>query len=50
MTLRVENKKWILYRHTSDFNLLIETVQILKSYSKTTITKDRKGTIELAFA
>jgi len=47
MTLRVENKKWILYRHTSDFNLLVETAQILKSYSKTTITKAEKERLNL---
>lgn len=27
MALRIENKKWILYRHTNDFNLLIEVAQ-----------------------
>lgn len=42
MTLRVERNKWILYRHTSDFELLCEVAKILKSYSKTTITKDEK--------
>lgn len=47
MTLRVENIKWILYRHTSDFNLLIEIAQILKSYSKTTITKTEKERLNL---
>jgi hypothetical protein len=47
MTLKIERKKWILYRHTSDFNLLIETAQILKSYSKTTITKTEKERLNL---
>lgn len=47
MTLRIENKKWILYRHTSDFNLLVETAQILKSYSKTTITRTEKERLNL---
>ena len=47
MTLRVERNKWILYRHTSDFNLLIEIAQILKSYSKTTITKAEKERLNL---
>ena len=42
MTLQVERPKWILYRHTSDFALLCEVAQILKSYSKTTITKSEK--------
>ncbi len=47
MTLRVERNKWILYRHTSDFNLLCEVAQILKSYSKTTITKSEKERLNL---
>lgn len=47
MTLRVENKKWILYRHTSDFKKLIEVAQILKSYSKSTITKAEKERFNL---
>ena len=47
MTLRVERNKWILYRHTSDFNLLCEVAQILKSYSKTTITKTEKERLNL---
>ena len=42
MTLQVEHPKWILYRHTSDFTLLCEVAQILKSYSKTNITKAEK--------
>ena len=42
MTLRIDNKKWILYRHTSDFSLLCEVATILKSYSKTTISRDEK--------
>ncbi|MDR2938592.1 MAG: restriction endonuclease [Prevotellaceae bacterium] len=47
MTLRIDNKKWILYRHTSDFNLLCEVAQILKSYSKNTITKVEKERLNL---
>jgi type II restriction enzyme len=47
MTLRIDNKKWILYRHTSDFSLLIKTAQILKSYSKTNITKAEKERLNL---
>lgn len=47
MTLRVERNKWILYRHTSDFNLLCEVAQILKSYSKTNITKTEKERLNL---
>lgn len=47
MTLRVERNKWILYRHTSDFNLLCQVAKILKSYSKTTITKAEKERLNL---
>lgn len=42
MTNRIERPKWILYRHTQDFDLLCEIAQILKSFSKTTITKEEK--------
>lgn len=47
MTLRVESKKWILYRHISDFNLLCEVAVFLKSYSKTTISKEEKARLNL---
>ncbi|MDR1023768.1 MAG: restriction endonuclease [Prevotellaceae bacterium] len=47
MTLRVERNKWILYRHISDFNLLCKVAQILKSYSKATITKAEKERLSL---
>ncbi|MCH5244122.1 MAG: restriction endonuclease [Lentimicrobiaceae bacterium] len=47
MTTRVENKKWILYRHTRNFHLLCEVAKILKSYSKTTITKKEKERLNL---
>jgi len=47
MTLRVESKKWILYRHISDFNLLSEVALFLKSYSKTTISKEEKARLNL---
>lgn len=47
MTLRVERKKWILYRHTSNFNLLCEVARILKSYSRTKITKHEKERLNL---
>ena len=47
MTLRVESKKWILYRLISDFNLLCEVAVFLKSYSKTTISKDEKARLNL---
>ncbi len=47
MTLRIESKKWILYRHISDFNLLCEVAVFLKSYSKTTISKEEKVRLNL---
>lgn len=49
MTQQVEDKrhKWILYRHTSNFGLLCEVAQILKSYSKTTISKSEKERLNL---
>lgn len=47
MTLRIESKKWILYRHISDFNLLCEVAVFLKSYSKTTISKEEKARLNL---
>jgi type II restriction enzyme len=47
MAQRIDRKKWILYRHTSDFSLLVETAQILKSYSKATITKAEKERLNL---
>lgn len=42
MTLQIERPKWILYRHTSDFDLLCKVAQFLKSDSQTTITKAEK--------
>ncbi len=45
MALRIENKKWILYRHTNDFNLLIEVAQALKLYSN--IAKKDKEQLNL---
>lgn len=47
MTLRVERKKWILYRHISDFSRLCEVAVFLKSYSKTTISKEEKARLNL---
>lgn len=44
MTLRVEKNKWILYRHTSNFDLITAVAVNLKFYSKTSISKkDRKN-------
>lgn len=47
MTLRIENKKWILYRHINDFKLLCSVAEFLKSFSKTTITKEEKARLNL---
>lgn len=42
MTLRIDSKKWILYRHTRDFEKLCVVAEFLKSYTKTGISKDEK--------
>jgi hypothetical protein len=42
MTLRIDSKKWILYRHTRDFKKLCVVAEFLKSYTKTGISKDEK--------
>lgn len=42
MTLRIDSKKWILYRHTRDFDKLCVVAEFLKSYTKTGISKDEK--------
>lgn len=47
MTLRIERKKWILYRHTRDFYKLCVVADFLKSYSKTDISKDEKTQLNL---
>jgi type II restriction enzyme len=47
MTLRIDSKKWILYRHISDFNLLCTVAEFLKSYSKTAISKEEKARLNL---
>lgn len=47
MTTQIERPKWILYRHTRDFYLLCEVAQILKSYSKTGISKNEKERLNL---
>lgn len=47
MTKQVERSKWILYRHTRDFYLLCEVAKILKSYSKTGISKKEKEKLNL---
>ena len=47
MTLRIDSKKWILYRHINDFHLLCSVAEFLKSFSKTTITKEEKARLNL---
>lgn len=47
MTLRIDSKKWILYRHTTDFGKLVLLAEILKSYTKTGISKDDKTKLNL---
>lgn len=47
MTQRIDTKKWILYRHTSDFSKLIVLAEILKSYTKTGISKEDKTNLNL---
>ncbi len=47
MTLRIDSKKWILYRHISDFKLLCSVAEFLKSFSKTAISKEEKARLNL---
>jgi type II restriction enzyme len=47
MTLRIDSKKWILYRHTRDFEKLCAVAEYLKSYTKTGISKDDKTRLNL---
>lgn len=47
MTLRIDRKKWILYRHTTDFDKLVVVAEILKSYTKTGISKEDKTNLNL---
>lgn len=39
---QIQRKKWILYRHTQDFDLLCKIAQILKAFSCTRIDKNDK--------
>ncbi|MCT4032934.1 restriction endonuclease [Elizabethkingia anophelis] len=39
----MDSKKWILYRHTRDFEKLCVVAEFLKSYTKTGISKDEKA-------
>jgi hypothetical protein len=47
MTLRIDSKKWILYRHTRDFEKLCAVAEYLKSDTKTGISKDDKTKLNL---
>lgn len=47
MTLRIDSKKWILYRHTRDFGKLCVVAEFLKSYTKTGISTDEKMQLNL---
>ncbi|RAZ52572.1 restriction endonuclease [Campylobacter hyointestinalis subsp. lawsonii] len=47
MLIQIKRKKWILYRHTNDFNLLCKIAKLLKSFSKTTINKSDKEKLNL---
>lgn len=47
MALRIDRKKWILYRHTSDFNKLCLIAEFLKSDTKTSISKEDKANLNL---
>lgn len=42
MTYRVERKKWILYRHTNNFELLIAVAVNLKGFSNASISREDK--------
>lgn len=42
MTHTIERKKWILYRHTNDFDLITAVAVNLKYFSKASISKEDK--------
>ena len=42
MTHRIERKKWILYRHTNNFDLLTAVAANLKSFSRESISNEDK--------
>ncbi len=42
MTYRVERKKWILYRHTNNFDLVTAVAANLKYFTKASIDKESK--------
>jgi hypothetical protein len=47
MTLRIDSKKWILYRHTRDFKKLCVVAEFLKSFTKTGISTEEKTQLNL---
>lgn len=47
MTYRIERKKWILYRHTNNFDLIIAVAVNLKYFSKASISKDDRRNLLL---
>ena len=47
MAVQIPKDKWILYRHTRDFNLLCEYANLLKAFSKTSISEDDKLALTL---
>lgn len=42
MTYRIEKKKWILYRHTNNFDLITAVAVNLKFFTKTSIDRENK--------
>jgi type II restriction enzyme len=42
LTRRIEKPKWILYRHTSNFDIITAVAVNLKFFSKTSISKEAK--------
>lgn len=42
MAIQIQKKRWILYRHTRDFDLLCEYANLLKGFSSTSITEEDK--------
>jgi len=47
MALKIERKKWILYRHTQDFKKLCIVAEFLKSYTKMGISTNEKIQLNL---
>ncbi len=47
MTVRIDRSKWILYRHTKNFEYLCAVANALKSFSKTTITNEEKSRLNI---